>query len=448
MMWGQRPHVDFYSPLGVGAYFPTAAGLMLSGTVNAFGIGQALAAMVLAVWAVLLGYRRLSIGPLFLFCLLIVLTAAGVSDMGFPTLSFTPAMTYNRHCYALVMLILLESLVPPANSATSSWLGGVSTGLALTLALFTKISFFLGAAVLVILLLPCLRQSKPRLLGVLTAFLISAAAISAYFHFDLRPMFGDIGIAAKAKHIRLRFYLLDNLMQNAAITLLFGTGAWVVFKDKGMAIAGAAIAVVGVAFVLTCYEPAGFPLLALFGVIVLNKVGRAWRTPTAFLAVCAGFLLTVDIGSYSVGLVAASVRTVNEDTGCHALEQKKMTGFAVCRPDWGYVDFVKDGVQLIESHRSADDTVCSLDFSNPFPFAMGIRPMQGGTTNQQFQTTFSQRAFPSAERIFGNASLVMLPKTFSDESLYFRVEEIYGPFLHAHFSPIGESKFWTLYRRT
>lgn len=447
MVWGQKPHVDFYTPLGLGAYLPTYVGLLLAGTAKAFGVGQAVTAMTLALWAILLGYRRLKLAPYILFCLLIVLTAAGVSNMGFATISFTPAMTYNRHCYALLMLMLLESLVPVFGTKSSSLWGGISTGLALTLMLFTKISFFLGAGALVVLLLPCCRQTRPRLNGLFLGFSLSLTAIAAYFHFDLRPMLRDLYLAARAKHIHFRFYLLDDLMRNAAICVLLGIGAWIVLKERALALGGAAIALFGTGFVLTCYEPSGFPLLAVLGIVVLNRLDNSWRSASVFLAVAAALPSVVDIGNYSFGLVAAAVRPIGEETGCRALDQQGKPFLAVCRPDWGYVDVVRDGLQLLQAHRAADESVCSLDFSNPFAVVTGIPPMKGGTTNQQYETTFSDRAYPSAEKIFGNASLVMLPKLFSDDSLNMTVDAIYGPFLHSHYHSIGESQFWTLYHR-
>ena len=58
MLNGQRPHVDFNSMIGPAAYLPTVVGLLLaSNTAAGFGYGQAMVALVLGIWAYLLGTK-------------------------------------------------------------------------------------------------------------------------------------------------------------------------------------------------------------------------------------------------------------------------------------------------------------------------------------------------------------------------------------------------------
>jgi hypothetical protein len=76
-----------------------------------------------------------------------------------------------------------------------------------------------------------------------------------------------------------------------------------------------------------------------------------------------------------------------------------------------------------------------------------MKPPLGGTTWLQYGTNFDDTHGPSAERVFGNARLVMLPKVFSDLTLPETVPRIYGPFLKRHYRLAAESGSWWLYRR-
>ena len=57
-----------------------------------------------------------------------------------------------------------------------------------------------------------------------------------------------------------------------------------------------------------------------------------------------------------------------------------------------------------------------------------------------------QKHYVRPEKLFGDEDLVMLPKTFTDDTQD-AVPRIYGPFLEAHFHLVGESAHWKLYRR-
>ena len=57
---GQKPHLDFYSPLGMFCYFPTVVGLMFSHTARALGYSNAFIAIVIGAWAYGIARRRMN----------------------------------------------------------------------------------------------------------------------------------------------------------------------------------------------------------------------------------------------------------------------------------------------------------------------------------------------------------------------------------------------------
>ncbi len=459
MQFGERPHLDFYTPLGPVAFLPTLMGLWASsGTAQGFGYGQAMAGALLGGWAYVLARRRLSDVPLCLFCVSVTLTAVGVSVLGMSPLNLTPGMTYNRFGFALVELIVLEAAVAPGDTrGWRSWIGGISTGAALALLLFLKISFFLITAPIVVLFIPCRVQEKFRAGAFAAGFLAVLLCFSYYFGFHAGPMIQDLAIAAKAKEIDLGWYYSESIVTGAlscaalgiAAGLLAGShGAW----TNGLRLIQASftLAVFGPLLVITNFEQSGFPLCAVFALVAANAVnlvptGAGRRFP--ILLWCSVFVLCA-IGSDAVGLCLGAARQAfGTGSGCRTFDTEKLRGFSVCGPESSYVDYVQEGFRLIDSHRQEGDSVFSMDFSNPFSYGLGMTPMQGGTNAQDFQTTFSRTARPAPERLFGSATLVMAPKAFSNRTLGSSEYDIYGPFLKEHFVLIDESPYWWLYQR-
>jgi hypothetical protein len=117
------------------------------------------------------------------------------------------------------------------------------------------------------------------------------------------------------------------------------------------------------------------------------------------------------------------------------------------REAW-YVALVNDGIGLLQKYRRPGDTIASLDFSNPFSYALEISPPPGGTPiGLMYRTNFDEENKVPPEFLFGRASLVMVPTVFTDWSLQDAIPRIYGPYLREHFHQVGQTSSWHLYRR-
>jgi hypothetical protein len=458
MLSGEKPHQDFYSPLGPLAFLPTVAGLALSHSqIDGFGYGQALAGGFFGLWAYLLGRHRMSDVPLAIFCVLITLTSTGVSGIGLPPTSLTPGMTYNRFGFALVQMIIVEALLPPIKRERfADWAGGFSTGLALTLLLFLKISFFLIAIAMIGALLFCRRRKSGEWFGLLTGFLIVGLSFAAYFNWNLAPMFADLRLAARAKRLEISQYFLDTNIEGSlcCATLAAMTGLFVSRQDhaagRSLLLAAPVIALGGLMLVLTNFEHAGFPLSAIVGVISLQLISTSSKQSGFRLSLvlwCLTFLVG-RMGSDALSLYVGAIRKPSAVAGgCKVFDAPRLAGFSVCGPEDEYATYVNDGIRLLNANRSPGDSVLSLDFSNPFSYPLGMKPARGGVNSQQFGSTFNLKYHVTPERMFGSVTLVMAPKYFTDFTLVGTVYRLYGPFLEEHFTPIGESVNWRLYRR-
>jgi hypothetical protein len=460
MMNDQKPHLDFYSHLGFLSYVPTVVGLWIArGSAWGFGYGQALTGMVMGVWAFFLGRKRLADLSLVLMCIAVTLMTVAPFALGFP-LKVGPSTTYNRLGYALIALCILEAVATTSGSDRAEFWGGFSSGCIAGISLFLKITYFVGAGMLLVMLVPCRMQKRIRWVGIALGFLTMVLVCCAYFDFNMRPMLHDLVTVGGGKRIHPGAYLIDEILQNAAVTLTFVVLAALLLQNdrrSGSRIAWAGIVVccLGLALILGNSEESGFPLASFLTIVILDQVNLL--LPTSSEGMQFGRFAVFLMGSVLIGAsllsgllgcaigVAGRIYIPNRVAPLHS---PILGGFIPAGDDFSYGEFVNDGLALVNRYRRPGDTVMSLDFTNPFSYSLGIKPASGGATVLQYQTTFSDRFRPSARFLFGSADLVALPKRFSDGSLDVMIERFYGSYLRAHFREIGESEGWRLFHRT
>ena len=454
---GQRPHVDFYTGLGPVTYLMTAGGVWIAhGNAVGLAYGQAIFGCVAGLWTYLLSERRMrDIAGIFV-CVIVVLLAIVPTTVGDSAQGITPATTYNRCGYALVALLMIESIAArkPGGASGEFW-GGASTGLVLGTLLFLKISFFMGAGFLLVVLVPLRRQTRGRWLGIGAAFALTVLAFAWYLRFDLAAVFNDLRTVAHTKHVMLGWYLLRDVIVNAAPFLIF---VYLISQNmpsqwdrKMLRLAGLGVCLAGFFLLLTSWQFYTLPLDSVMVVLLLDRAipDAASGTPRVALPISAlllGSLFAVNfVGSHALAL---------EFAVSQKLQPQAYTGFTApvlagfnSTVERDYVKYVNEGCDLLNRYRKPGESVISLNFSNPFSFALGMKPSLGGTTWLQYGTNFDDTHGPSAERVFGNSTLVMLPKVFSDLTLPETVPRIYGPFLKRHYVLAAESASWRLYRR-
>lgn len=453
---GQRPHVDFYSGLGPVSYLMAAAGMVIAnGNSAGLAYGQALFGCLAGLWCYLLCRWRVRDVAAILACVVVVLMAIVPTVMGDSPSSTNPGTTYNRYGYALVALLLIEGAAgcEPNGRKRETW-GGISTGLVLGILLFLKISFFMAAAGLMIALAPLRKQSIDRWRGIAIAFGLSVLSFAGYLKFDLAAMYSDLRTVAHAKHVMFGLYLAQDVVVNAFPFLLF---VYLITRDeppewsrRAIRMAGWAVCLAGFFLLMTSWQFFGLPLNSVMAVLLLDRaVGRrVGGTPAIhprFAVLLFGALLILPYaGLEAAGLKFALMQKLNQVPHT-SFTAAPLAGFNSTL-EHDYVEYINEGCDLLSRHRQPGDSVIALNFTNPFSYAMGMKPSSGGATWMQYGTNFNESG-PPAERIFGDATLVMLPKLFSDKTLTGTVPRIYGPYLSQHYTVAAESLNWWLYRR-
>jgi len=119
-----------------------------------------------------------------------------------------------------------------------------------------------------------------------------------------------------------------------------------------------------------------------------------------------------------------------------------LAGLIVNQP---YVDKVNDGLDLLRLHGGPQETILTLDYSNPFSFGL-LRPSPKGDLLWWDQgVTFTRAIHLDPDPLFRDVSLVMVPKNPLPNAVL--LSEIYGPELSTRFTQVAESGHWVLYRR-
>jgi hypothetical protein len=120
-----------------------------------------------------------------------------------------------------------------------------------------------------------------------------------------------------------------------------------------------------------------------------------------------------------------------------------------------YLRNIAEGVELLRDSVSDDATVLSLEQTNPFPSALGLRPTTYGKNFDFANTHIAARrdtrdstpTHKAAERYFSDAQYVMVPEVpFNHVHLKIVIEK-YGEYLDEHFVEYRRSPHWRLYTR-
>src|SRR6266404_143581 len=489
---GQRVHLDYYSPWGPVTFLIRAAGLKMShNSVNGLGYGNALAALLIGCWVFYLARNRLT--PrirIFLSLFLTALVAAPYALGTSPFLS-SHAMVYNRYGYALVGLIVLETIGSSEGTGRDTrqeLQGGVSTGIALILALFLKASFFLVAVGIVVFLSVLLRRlAIQRIAGLCLGGLSAAFGMMAYLHFNPSAVLSDLRMAAGARAEALTiwipvynclshyWFLLGVLGFSKVAAILFDrrAGRWQGWK---LPLIGSFFFFVDIALMSSNAQEDGFPICAIFVILVLSELMRIEHSavgqehsavgervqslrPYYAAALCIGPLLCVPLFVSNLEGMGYGLWSKARQAPASVLRFTVSNLLPLLLYDTGrllsrsngptYTTYVNDGVALLQRVTDPNETILTMDMVNPFPYAMGRPPPLGGIAAMAFHYTLGDGHRPSEEAYFGDADIVMVPKRHASEDKYYiDFWKTYEPGLRQRFKLIAESDWWLVYRRT
>jgi len=228
LLGGQRPHVDFYSPLGAVPLLLVALGMLVAGPRGAaltYGPAIVFPGITLAAWWI--ARRRLPALPALIFSSMVGFTLVATHYPGHPFHDTTYAAQYNRLGGALLAVLLLEVLLPPRNAertpgavhdsgsaSVAGILEGLWAGAILGLLLFTKITYFgMGMAAVALAGWSCFRWRIAAWGAMVGAAAAVGLCVMGYLGFDLAAFDADMKMLAAVQDADFRIVALANAVR-------------------------------------------------------------------------------------------------------------------------------------------------------------------------------------------------------------------------------------------
>jgi hypothetical protein len=461
---GQRPHADFTTVLGPVYYLVEAMGVALAGTTaKGLAYSNIIASAVLTAWAYLICRKRIRPGAALALTVFTFILSFAPLALGDPDLTWhTYAMVYTRWGVALMCILLVECVVPWETS-----MAGISTGIVCALLLFLKVNLFVIAAGLVGTSFILLWNGR-RVLGIVAGFSLVTLPMLAYLRFDVAAVWRDLTMVATGRGATLSLLQVFSVAKDnwATLAITAGLGAMIGVAAKNRYLIFSVV-VFGAGTLLLCtnYQPSGMPLGVAFALICLPDVYAVLKQGQKVKSVLAGALvvwaaafIVQSMNTDVLSIVhAALTKPGSADPLSAPFQSPAMAGFLTHGPavaperpvdgQW-LAEYVNDGLALLRENTSPGDSVASLDYVNPFPFALQRPPNLGGAVWLAYGDSFSDRTKPDPARLLGSAAVVMIPKwPTSVRSTFDGTLRIYDPYLKTHFVQAAESRLWILERR-
>jgi hypothetical protein len=480
---GQRPYVDFVSAWGPVWFLVEGLGLTISRhSVNGVGYGSAVMALIIGSWSFLLGRNRLASSTRVLLGLFLAALVAAPYPLGeFPFIS-SHAMVYNRYGYALLGLILQECLKAthgPGADEKEGWIGGISTGAALSLTLFLKASyFFVGVVLIGMISFLVKRLQFRRLLAVALGFLLVSTCMLAYVRFHVLAMLRDLRMAGGARAGALTSTIVvTNVLHHASVLLgvvSLGFAAALLLGNRVPPLRGLKLPVLGtflfladIGLMSTNAQFDAFPLCAVFAIMVLNEItqdqqalkaaeassGRPLYAGVLFLG---ALLFVPQFTSDLVGLAYGAwkkERPTNPEAVLHFTSPNLIPlllydGSEPRSNGRVFTSYVNDGVALLQRETRPDETIITMDMTSPFSYALERRPPHGGIVSPTYHNNLDDAHRPSDDEYFGDADIVMVPKHPAlDDAYYIDFLRAYDPGLRQRYYLAASTNWWWMYRR-
>jgi hypothetical protein len=497
VLQGQRPHVDFHTPMGALTPLLFALAMKLHGAnAQAFGVAVPLFATVVAVWAFPLASARLSAVFAAAYTLVVLAVATGQHALGFDYGDISYASLVDRFGYALLALVLLECITPPreAEPPSTRVLGGASTGAALGLLLFLKAGFLVPALALVLVSSAYRRTARDRWWAMGAGAFLVAAALFAAARTTPGAMLRDYtdGLVARQgfappgpgnlflamadrssfgaspskllEILRQDFWSLLALAGVAAVATTPVPGVEPVYATRRWLFALALI-VVGftIPVCVTSWQWGEMPVMAAAGIVLAEQSARA-SAPSAAGPVPASALGRSAAAAGLVAFLAGSVVLKNAgstllawsvgDSYAHSKRQVKLSADALkgmvlrrsdgtCEPE-RYAEKIADGLELLGKASPARPVILVADSDDPFTFALHASPPRGTELWWRLGLTFSGDTAPATATVLQDVNVVMVPKCPEDLATRDVMLDLYGGDLDRDFEEGGHSGGWLM----
>lgn len=478
---GQWPHTDVYSPIGLAYFWLHGAAARLAGMDGKVVIWANLLALpFVLVPGVVLAWRRLpALSAILLIVMLAVLVTAPTFIDG-PSFVIVHLANYNRIGGGLAALVCLWALRAPYSASRGADAAeALLMGLVLLILLYLKVTFFaFSLAAMAVGLITVRGFWRGALLSALPVML-GVAALEALHPGLLAGYAQDIARAGASNGILFRrFYVVRAVLANAELeALLAGLAAVVAWAALGerWSVAGIVVVAGGCLLVSTQNFGAFSAALVVLVMLLAQRLGAAAHGGTtlvgpAFAAAGAlavlfatlPFIMTQmagTLGHIALGRAQGSVVDGGRTEPLHDIMWYRPLFEPSFMPDEFTIEgalkwqhplppstlsmILADGFDLLRREGLTQRRIANLNFSNPFPVALGAPSPRGVALWWDPDRTFVKGKV-TAEAILGDADVVMQPKLWLYYFVVDNLVDITKDRLSRDFVP-HESRFWIVW---
>jgi hypothetical protein len=373
----------------------------------------------------------------------------------------------------LVAQFLRPTLLDPAKQDKA---GIAISGAILISLLFVKLSYFGVGASLVLLRTVQDGKNFQRLMSLLVGAAAMLLVMLAFIQFDIRAFILDAIDLIRARSSDVSHLGISDLFALSTISfiaLLLSSG-FLGKKDgqtRAWLAAAGVVTILGEALFNRTNHGQGstFPLYVVFILILLADLACAFNAKREISSQYAATIIVIGLGLAaplfydhlrSLALLTTYKVSSRLKGTAYRVQEAHLRGLTFYDADGeeelsrlenghSYVAYLDDGIRLLKQHTRQSDLVTTLGFGNPFSYCLWRKPPTGGKIWLHIPNNLSLDHLPRAQELFGNATIVMVPKypsthLRSDQLLF----QAYQSDLIADFSLVAESEWWRMYWRS
>jgi|GEM_PF-1502245 len=465
---GQVPHNDFSTQFGPAFSYIYAIGVALFGPrISAVVFSNLMMMAIATLLAWLLSSRRWSPFLSLVFSATVMATTSGVVPLGWDAQGTDYAMSYNRHAFGILLCICMASFFPQKlhSSPAADRAEDVLLGALVAVLLLLKLNFFVIGV--------CAVVSSPFFVGFrarrftwlllggvapLFFFWLALGVKPAAFVNDMTYLYDVVRETRPSLLGPIGKMLAHLTVPLGSVLATLGTAGWLCLHAHGKITPSLVRSLVAALFLLAAdlvlgvsntqlwilVFPSFIALIALRELLMANN-HRSGYLPVLILCIFSLSLLTiVRETSYIAQACARKLVTDPNDVEAQRIDSPFLENVYVPSGINGLSDYpliVNDGLALLRRRVTPDTRLVTLNISDPFHFALGLKPTTGTQLYWWFKASYTNRYHLKPEQVLSNADMIIINK------FWIKLTPDYVDYIKNKFMVIDEGHYWYLFKR-
>ena len=257
MASGERPHIDFMTPIGILGFAPVAGFLALGvpiGKATLLAGASILALMLPIIWWV--AATRFSKGQAYYFASIMVITMMAVVYGGGSN-AISLSMYYNRWGWSIAFLVLATILFAPHRKLGETWVAPLVIGLGMATLAMLKMTFFVPLFLALPIILLAKKQGRLLLKAVVVGLVAGGAALLILGPDFFLAYLGDLLAVMRPESSRVNTGVsLSDLVASSKtiVTSIILFAALILFRKTGHMHQGLVVLVLAPTFAYITYQ--------------------------------------------------------------------------------------------------------------------------------------------------------------------------------------------------